>query len=452
MLVTQAVTAMGCVLESHVAEDKKIRDFCIDSRKVRKGSCFIGMKGLNTDGNFYADKALESGAFLVVLENEEIYRKTKGNKVLVSNSMQALKNIGADKLARYKGRKIAITGSVGKTTTKEIISEVLKSRKRVYTAYGNYNNELGVSLCAANMTMGTSFAVFELGSNASGEISALSKYIRPDICVLTAIGHAHIGRFAGIEALAEEKLSITDGMKDKGTLWAADSCRKYMTDKIKNRVDVRYYGRDMSSGVILADVNRTASGDFYFTAVTRNTPYCFKLNHIYSHFVENSLAAIAVGMSSGLSYTDVMKGVRSFQPKDGRGKIMDFGDVKIIDDTYNAGFESVISAMNNLGEIPAEDKTAFIGEMGEIEGYEEMLYFKLMKRAGEIKNVSFVFVGKAYSRFEKAGNIKVVQSREEALQMISEIEKGAVLFKASRGQRFEEFVRYLEKEKIKSAV
>ena len=328
----------------------------------------------------------------------------------------------------------------------------MKSRKRVYTSYGNYNNELGVAICAANLKLGTSWAVFEMGTNASGEISALSKYIKPDVCVITGIGHAHIGRFSGIDGLAKEKLSIVDGMEGKGVLYIPDSCRRFVTDDIKAKAEVRYYGSDMSSRIILADLNRTADGGFYFTAVTRNTPYCFKLNHIYSHFVQNALPAIAIGMMANLSYTDVMKGLRKFQTKEGRGKIKNIGGIKLIDDTYNAGFESVMSAMINLSEIPSEKKTAFIGEMGEIEGYEEMLYFKLIKKASELSNVDFVFVGKGFSRFEKSKNINVVQTRDEALRLISDVKEGAVLFKASRGQRFEEFVAHLEKEKMRSAV
>lgn len=452
MLVTQAINAMGCVLKSHVQEDMQIKNFVIDSRQLRKGSCFVAFKGEKTDGNLYARAVSEKGASLVIVTDESAYDLVEGSKVLVRDSLQALKDLGTYNLKRYKGRKIALTGSVGKTTTKELISEVLKTRKRVYTAYGNYNNELGVAICAANMKMGTSYAVFEMGTNSSGEIEQLSNYIKPDICVVTGIGHAHIGRFSGIEGLAEEKLSIVKGMKNKGVLYISDTCRRFVTSEILEKAEVRYFGTDMASHVILAEVNRTASGDFYFTAVTRNTPYCFKLNHIYSHFVNNSLPAIAIGMAAGLSYTDVMKGIRNFQPKAGRGRIKDIDGIKVIDDTYNAGFESVISAMNNLSEIPSEGKTAFIGEMGEIEGYEEMLYFKLMKKAAELKNINFVFVGKAFARFEKAGNIKTVQTREDAKRLISELEDGAVLFKASRGQKFEEFVQHLEKEKMKSAV
>lgn len=451
MLVTQAISAMGCVLKSHVQEDVKIRNFVIDSRQSRKGSCFIAFKGEKTDGNLYAGAVMNSGASLIILTDEDTYKRVNGNKALVSDPLKAIKDLGTYKLNNYKGRKIALTGSVGKTTTKELISEVLRTRKRVYTSYGNYNNELGVAICAANLKLGTSYAIFEMGTNSAGEIEQLSDYIKPDICVVTGIGHAHIGRFEGIEGLAKEKLSIVNGMRKRGILYIADSCRRFVTPEVMEKADVRYFGSEMDSQVILADVNRTIDGDFYFTAVARNTPYCFKLNHIYSHFVNNSLPAIAIGMTAGLSYTDVMKGIRNFQPKAGRGSIKDFGGVKVIDDTYNAGFESVLSAMKNLSEIPSKRKTAFIGEMGEIEGYEEMLYFKLMKEASELKDINFIFVGKGFNKAEKVKNINVIQSREEAMDMLSEID-GTVLFKASRGQKFEEFVNHLEKEKMRSAV
>jgi len=452
MLVTQAINAMGGVLKSHVHKDANIRKFVIDSRQVRKESCFAAFAGESTDGNIYAEKAAASGASLVIMTDAEMYKRVSCSKVLVKDSLQALKDIGTYNLKRYKGRKIAVTGSVGKTTTKELISEVLRTRKRIYTAYGNYNNELGVAICAANLKMGTSHAVFEIGTNSEGEISALSNYIKPHICVVTSIGHAHIGRFDGIESLAAEKLSIVDGIREKGVLYISDSCRRFVDLKVLEKAEVRYFGSDMASHIILADVNRTVNGDFYFTAVSRSTPYCFKLNHIYSHFVENSLPAIAIGMAAGLSYTDVMKGVRKFQPKDGRGRVSELGGIKLIDDTYNAGFESVISAMENLAEIPVGKKRAFIGEMGEIEGYEEMLYFKLLKRASELKDIEFVFVGSGFSGASRSKNIKLVNRREDAFPLISEIDDGAVLFKASRVQKFEEFVKHLEKEKMKSAV
>lgn len=451
MQVTEAINAMGGVLRSDVQEDKEVSDFVIDSRKAVDGSCFFAFRGENTDGNVYAQKCLDDGASMVVLEDEKIYDTVKGNKVLVINSLNALRTIGAYNLARYKGKKIAVTGSVGKTTTKELISSVLSSKKRVYTAQGNYNNELGVAVCAANLKMRTSFAVFEMGTSNPGEIAQLSKYIKPDIAVVTIIGHAHIGRFQGVEGLAAEKLSIIDGM-EKGTLWVHDSCRKFIGEREMSKVEVKYFGTDMASHIILAEVNRTAAGDFYFTAVSRNTPYCFKLNHIYSHFVQNSLAAIGIGMSLGISYTDVMKGVRNFQPQSGRGKLTDMASVRVIDDTYNAGFESVMSAMNNLAEITSDKKTAVIGEMGEIDGYEDTLYSKLINKANELKNVDFIFVGKSFEKYKESDNVTIIGSKADAMKKVGEIESGAILIKASRAQKFEDFVKHLEKEKTQRAV
>ncbi|TCK58217.1 UDP-N-acetylmuramoyl-tripeptide--D-alanyl-D-alanine ligase [Seleniivibrio woodruffii] len=452
MHVTQAINAMGGVLRSAIVTDCEITDFVIDSRKVVEGSCFVAFKGDNTDGNLYAEQALKDGAVLAVLEDEEVFNRMSGNRVLVKSSLDALKTVGAYNLGKFKGVKVAVTGSVGKTTTKELISCVLAAKKKVYTAYGNYNNELGVAICAANLKNRSGFAVFEMGTNSAGEIAALSKYIKPDVAVVTLVGHAHIGRFGDIDGLAAEKLSIIDGMADGATLWVHDSCRRFIGERELSRVNVRYFGTDMMSHVILAEKNRTASGDFYFTAVMRNTPYCFKLNHIYSHFVENSLAAIGIGMSLGLSYTEVMKGIRNFQPADGRGKITEYGEYKIIDDTYNAGFESVMGAMNNLAEIPASQKTAVIGEMGEIEGFEEQLYQKLIKRAQELKGVNFIFVGGGFKDFKEADNIRIVAEKTDAMKKVADVEGGIMLFKASRSRRFEDFINHLQKEKEQRAV
>lgn len=452
MHVTQAINAMGGVLRSAISADTEITDFVIDSRKVSAGSCFVAFRGENTDGNLYAQQSVDSGAALVILEDEETFNKMSGNRVLVKSSLEALKTIGSYNLSKFKGIKVAVTGSVGKTTTKELISCVLGAKKKVYTAYGNYNNELGVAICAANMKNRSGFAVFEMGTNSTGEISALSKYIKPDVAVVTLIGHAHIGRFGSIEGLAAEKLSIIDGMSAEGTLWVHDSCRRFIGERELSRVNVRYFGTDMASHVIMGDMNRTVNGDFYFTAVMRNTPYCFKLNHIYSHFVQNSLAAIGIGMTCGLSYTEVMKGIRHFQPENGRGRITDYGTYRVIDDTYNAGFESVMSAMNNLAEISASPKTAVLGEMGEIEGYEEMLYHKLMKRAKELKDVNFIFVGKSFLKFETSENIKVTAEKEDAMKQVAAVDGGIFLFKASRARRFEDFIKYLQKEKEQRAV
>ena len=450
MKLKEIVNALGGVIKAETPFDLAAKKLVIDSRKVEEGDIFTALSGENTDGNLYAEAALKAGAELVIVEDREVYEKLSGNKVLVRDGLGAIKSLGAYKLRKYKGTKIAVTGSMGKTSTKELISCVLR-KKKVYTAYGNYNNELGVAICAANLNMRTNCAVFEFGTNSPGEIEQLSLYIKPDIAVLTGIGHAHIGRMGSMEKLAEEKLSIVKGMNG-GTLWVNETCRMYMNDKILSAVDVKYFGTHMNDDVILADAGRNNKEQFYFTAVYMGVPYCFMLNHPYDHFISNSLAAIGIGFELGLGYKDVMTGVHSFKPVSGRGAIVELGSIKVIDDTYNAGFESIMSAIKNLGEINSPNKYAVIGEMGEIEGFEEMLYLKLYKLAKSLESINFILVGQSYCKFAEAKNITIAPTKEKANETIALISEGLVLIKASRARKFEEFISFIEQEKNKRAV
>lgn len=451
MKLKEIVNALGGVIKADTPNDLPVKKLVIDSRKVEEGDIFTALSGENTDGNLYAQNALDAGASLAIVEDKDIYEKLTGNKVLVRDGLSAIKSLGAYKLKNYKGTKIAITGSMGKTSTKELISSVLRTRKKVYTAYGNYNNELGVAICAANLNMRTSCAVFEFGTNSPGEIEQLSLYIKPHIAVLTGIGHAHIGRMGSMEKLAEEKLSIIKGMNG-GTLWVNESCRMYLDEKILGAVDVKYFGTGMNADVILADAGRNNREQFYFTAVYKGIPYCFMLNHPYDHFIANSLAAIGIGFEMELDYQDVMTGILAFKPVTGRGAMVNVGKIKVIDDTYNAGFESIMSAVKNLAEIGAAKKYAIIGEMGEIEGFEEMLYLKLYKLAKSTENINFIFVGQNYCKFAETANITIAPTKEKANETVALIEEGLVLIKASRARKFEDFISFMEQERKKRAV
>ena len=450
MNLKELKTASPCLDSSFVDDTALVSNVAIDSRNVGKGDVFVAFKGENTDGNLYAEAALKNGAACTVLTDREAYDSIRGNKILVKDPLEWLKSVGTYKLENYSGRKICITGSVGKTSTKELISSVLSTAADVYTAFGNYNNELGVAVSACNLDLDSEFAVFEFGTNSKGEIAALSDYVRPDVSVVTGIGHSHIGRFGSIEKLAEEKLSITSGMTG-GTLWLAETCRKYEDMIEANGAEVCFYGHDMANDIILAEAARTENG-FYFTAVYDGQPYCFMLRHMYDHFVFNSLASIGIGLDAGLGYEDVMTGIQAFTPVQGRGRILKINGVKVIDDTYNAGYESIMSALSNLQKYDDMNKYAVIGEMGEIEGFEDILYMKLYKAAKEIKNINFIFVGQGFSRYAQTENITVAKDKQDAVDMVCKIEEGIILLKASRAKRFEDFIKAIEKEKKRRAV
>ncbi len=147
-----------------------------------------------------------------------------------------------------------------------------------------------------------------------------------------------------------------------------------------------------------------------------------------------------------------MTGILAFKPVTGRGAMVSVGGIKVIDDTYNAGFESIMSAVKNLAEINAPKKYAIIGEMGEIEGFEEMLYLKLYKLAKSLTEINFIFVGQSYCKFAETANITTAPTKEKANETVALIEEGLVLIKASRARKFEDFISFLEQERKKRAV
>lgn len=431
-------------------KDVQTGGLVIDSRKVETGSIFAAFYGENTDGNLYAAGALESGASLVIVSDSEIYETLSGSKILVKDTLEAIKIIGAYKLALFKGTKIAVTGSMGKTSTKELISSVLSARKKVYIAYGNYNNELGTAVCAASLDLEADFAVFELGTNSKGEIAQLTGYIKPDIAVLTGIGHAHIGRMGGMKELASEKLSVAEGMNG-GDLWVNEEARAYAEEYKTAKARIKYFGAK-NADITLTDQARNGKGQIYFTAEYEGKPYCFLLDHPYDHFALNALAAIGIGFEAGLDYEGIMQGVLNFKPVKGRGALISLGRVSVIDDTYNAGFESVISAINNFAAVKDGVKYAIIGEMGEIEGFEEALYSEIYRLAVKQPGISFILVGAGYEKFAETANITLAPTKERAMEKAALIKEGTVLIKASRAKKFEDFISLWEQERKTSAV
>jgi UDP-N-acetylmuramoyl-tripeptide--D-alanyl-D-alanine ligase len=438
-----------CIISSDV-KDVQTRELVIDSRLVKQGDIFAAFNGENTDGNLYAAKALELGASVAIVTDSKIYDQLNGSKILVKDALEAIKAIGTYKLSAFKGTKVAITGSMGKTSTKELVSGVLATAKRVYTAYGNYNNELGTAVCAASLDIEAEFAVFELGTNSRGEIAELSRFIKPDVAVLTGIGHAHIGRMGGIKELATEKLSITEGMNG-GTFWISEDAKKHVVESSITNVNIKYFGTK-NADITLTDKARNAKGQIYFTANYESADYCFLLGHPYDHFAHNALAAIAIGFEAGISYEDIMHGIMNFKPVKGRGQMINLGSICVIDDTYNAGFESVASAIKNFSSIDAVSKHAIIGEIGEIEGFEHTIYTEIYKLALQYADVNFIFVGEGYLKFAETAHIAIAPTKAKAMDKAALIKDGLVLIKASRSKKFEDFIKLLEQENKTSAV
>ncbi|MDR2105034.1 MAG: UDP-N-acetylmuramoyl-tripeptide--D-alanyl-D-alanine ligase, partial [Deferribacteraceae bacterium] len=224
----------------------------LDSREVKGGNLFFAAKGKNTDGNVYAASALENGAAAVIMDSPALYEKVEGSKLLVENSLISLQRLAHFRISNYRGRKVAVTGSFGKTGVKDMLYSVLKERYNAYATFGNHNNRLGLDLTIAGIPTETEAAVFEIGSNAPGEILELSKFINPDAAIVTGAGFAHIGRFGSLEAAAKEKLSIIDAMREGATLIVNEDLRSYIEKFYPQpHIKVIYFGKRDSSDIYL---------------------------------------------------------------------------------------------------------------------------------------------------------------------------------------------------------
>lgn len=413
----------------------------IDSRDVKEGSIFFAFKGEKTDGHLYIEQAISKGAVCCVITDENYYDANKP-LVLVKDTLYAMRELGRWNLGKFNGKKIVITGSVGKTSTKAILSLVLSQKLKIYEAFKNFNNELGVAIVTSNIDLGAQYAIFEIGTNNPGEIKSLSEFLQPDVGIITGVGHSHIGRFGSLKEITKEKLAISEGVKKDGVLWINDVVDTSYYN-FPEGINVKKFGFSKDSDIYIEELN--VEKEVNFIVNFNNFRYCFRINHPFSHFAVNALPAIALAFENQFHYEEIYRGLDKFVPVEGRGEIIRTQNKIIINDTYNAGFEAVLSAVENLSKIDAPKKIAILGEMAEIDGFEEKLYSRLKNEVEKRKDIYFYLVGESFKDFQSLENVSYFKDKSELINADILKGDGVYLVKASRSKRFEELVEYLKK-------
>jgi len=423
----------------HIVTDSEISNVVIDSRKVVKGSVFFAINGNNVNGNDFVSDAILVGATLIVFTDKDKYDSIECNKVLVTDAKLVLLQLAKLFFKRYKGKKIFITGSFGKTSSKELLTSILATKYNVYSTEGNYNNELGVSITGVNIDMNADFIIIEAGSNSVGEIECLADIVKPDISIVTNIGHAHIGRFGSYENIIKEKLSVVRAMKSGSMIILPYE----FLDKIEKNGEVTVYtfGQNSSSDIELIDAKYQGS-QIEFRVSGDETVY--KLSNSYLHMATNALPLIYFAKQMGMNSQEIFSGIASFKQVKGRGEIIKIGEMTIIDDTYNAGVESIVSSVKSLSLMDSDKKRyAVIGEMAEIEGYEAELYQIIVDLSIVYENIDFYLVGESYKSFKELSNRKIYLSKDSVIEELVKIQNGLILIKASRSREFETIINKL---------
>ena len=423
---------------------KKIKRISINSNDIHKGDLFIGIKGEKFDGDLFALNAIQNGAIAAIVASKQEVLK---NKIIVKNGREALAKIAQYWKAQSKIPLVAITGSNGKTTTKEIVASILathlRSKKRLLMSQGNYNNNIGLPLSLLNIEKTQKFAVVEMGMNHKGEISYLSKLARPDVAVITNIAEAHIEFFGSKKGIAKAKSEIFEGLKKNGIA-------------IINRDDEFYSlmkNAARTKNIISFGLNKKA--DVYFLKSLRkifhiHTPkgqISIRLKLQGEHNLKNALAAIAASIALKIPLEAIKKGIEAIKPVEGRLEVKKgLNSATLIDDTYNANPESMRAAIDVLANQEGK-KFLVIGDMGELGKKAAQYHASIGLYINKKKITDIAGIGPLtkHTINKCKGNAKWFSNKKELIRYVkSKISKDSfVLIKGSRFMKMEEVVEEL---------
>ena len=416
-----------------------------DTRTINKGEIYLPLKGENFDGEKFISQAVEKGAagyFTTggeVLENAAAIYK-------VEDTLTAYLSLARFIRRKYNPKTVAITGSSGKTTTKEMVYSVLSRKFKTHKTLSNHNNEIGLCQTILGMEEDTECLIVEMGMRGLGEIELLSKYSEPDIAIITNAGSAHLGRLGSLDNIAKAKSEIVKSLNPSGSLIANNNPRlKTFT--------YGYGGEKIWFSI--EDVKVLEQKRGYSRYLYKGREY--ELNVEGSYNIENALAAIEAGFKLGMSYEEIREGLLAYHPIEKRWEAEEIGGLNVINDSYNANPESMKASVSTFLEL-YKNPVVILGNMGELGGQEEELHRESGKYLAEkiralkipAESVKFLTVGHLAEKIGKSledGGIFVKNfenNTSAARFVIDNIPAGSTIFlKASRAMKFEEIIEYL---------
>nr|AGS52126.1 UDP-N-acetylmuramoylalanyl-D-glutamyl-2,6-diaminopimelate--D-alanyl-D-alanine ligase [uncultured bacterium contig00034] len=426
-----------------------------DTRRDVKGRLFVAVKGAKRDGHDYVRDALEKGAVCSLVERDT---DRGGPVVKVPSTRAALLALASYSRERFKGHVAAVTGSAGKTTTKDMLASVLAQRYRTHKTPGNYNNELGLPLSMLNRGDDTEALVLEMGMNHAGEISVLSNTARPHICIITNIGDAHLEHLGNREGVLKAKTEIMDGLTEGGALVINkdDPLLASIVPAEGMRI-FRCSASDPKADAYVSDVEKLgAAGTRCVINIKTDGGTLAVAAHIRqagAFMVMNACMAAAAGALLGLSAEEIGEGLRTYEPSGNRMDIREAKGMTIINDTYNANPDAVRAAVDALVTSAGGRTVCILGDMLELGSQSEALHRKtgtyIAKRGVDM----LIAIGDhswhtydAYAEYARRSQIAVYFADKD--EFIIEIGKhllpgDTVLIKASRGMAFETLVDVL---------
>lgn len=427
-----------------------IEKIIIDSRLSRSNTLFIPIIGEKYDGHIFMEEAYAKGCRNFLCDKNHSFLKKDINLIVVDDTTEALCNIAKGYKNRFNIPFIAVTGSVGKTSTKDIISSVLSTEYDVLKTQGNLNNNIGLSKTLLNLDNLNDIAVLELGMDKSLEIAYLSNMINPNIAVITNIGMSHIMNFKdGQAGIYKAKMEIVDGLKDNGLLIVNGDDKFLGKLESNNSYKVIKCGFSSNNDIYCKSYNIDKYGTS-FICVYKNKEYEFSLNTIAKHNILNAMFGVVIGLEYDIDYEQIKKGLLSCKFSNNRLDISVTDKYIIINDTYNACYESVISAFDVLNNFEGR-KVAILGDILELGDYSKEIHQKIGKNIDcdlliTIGNYSkYIGEGAVSNNFDLSKWYHFLR-KEDFYDKVNELlfKGDIVLAKASRAMKFDEIVEFLK--------
>ncbi|KXZ39546.1 UDP-N-acetylmuramoyl-tripeptide--D-alanyl-D-alanine ligase [Alkalithermobacter thermoalcaliphilus JW-YL-7 = DSM 7308] len=431
-----------------------VNNISIDSRKTKKKDMYIALIGEKFDGHDFIKDAYEKGANTFVIDkNHHIDLISEDiNIIKVEDTTKAIGDIAKFYRDKFKIHYVGVTGSTGKTTTKDMIYAVLSSKYKTLKTEGNFNNHIGLPLTIFNLESYHEAAILEMGMSSFGEIEYLAEIARPHIAVISNIGFSHIENLGSREGILKAKLEITSQFS-KDNILIINGDDEYLKTVKNKKVDykIKSFGFNFDNDLKCIKYETNEDGT-QFTVELYNKEYDFFTPARGKHNIYNAMAAILVGMELNLSIEEIKKGLLDYKATNMRLDIIKKGNIIIINDAYNASPDSMKAALDVLNEYKNNRKIAVLGDMLEMGEYSKQVH-EIVGSFAKDKSDIIITVGnnsryigyKAIEEGFEKSNVYHFSTNEEVVELLEKIisDDDVVLVKGSRGMRMEKIVEAL---------
>lgn len=419
---------------------KKYPEITTDTRKCTPGSIFFALKGANFNGNQYAAKALELGCSYAVVDEKEY--ATQPNIILVDDSLRTLQELATFHRRKFKIPVIAITGTNGKTTTKELVTSVLSQEHNIISTQGNFNNHIGVPLTLLKMTKKHEIAIIEMGANHRGEIESLCEIAQPDFGLITNIGHAHIEGFGSFENIVKTKGELYDYIRYTEGKAFVNYDNPILRDMSQGLTAI-YYGTEGKSYDFVTGEFVSANPYLEFKWKFVSTYHTIKTHLIGGYNLANAMAAIAIGKYFGIKGKLISKALEEYEPTNNRSQLKDSERNMLVVDAYNANPTSMLAALENFSQMEVSKKTLILGDMKEL-GIDSIAeHQKIVNYIEDQAFKNVLLVGEEFNHTKN--NFHCFATLDELTEYLRKnpITDSYVLLKGSRSMKLEDCIELL---------